>query len=190
MERTRRTRTVETVEDPFTVGKGRFAWEPKEPVFNYEEDLSIDPNFLDAEFLNHSQVFMKYASESARTKKVASLAEEKVKVTRSQIILELKSSGEKYTESAIEANYRLDPRHIQAKEEQAQAEYEANLMENAVFAFQARKCALENLVRLYATSYNSGPSEPRDLPEAAKRLNDMKEHNTERLIKERLRGEK
>lgn len=191
MERpARRVRSIETVEDPPTIAKGRFDWEPKEPVFDYEADLAIDPNYLDAEFLNHSEVFMKYAKESARTKKVAAFAEEKVKTTRSMIINELKSSGEKYTESAIEANYRLDKRHIAAKEEQIEADYQAELMINAVFAFQSRKTALENLVRLYATSYNSGPSEPRDLPEATKRLNEMKEDRTEQRIKDRLRKER
>jgi len=190
MERTRRVRTVDTVEEPPTIAKGRFNWEPKEPIFDYEADLHIDPNYLDAEFVNHSEMFMKYASEAARTKKVASLAEEKVKTVRSQIIMELKSSGEKYTESAIEANYRLDPRHIQAKEEQIEADYNADLMANAVFAFQSRKTALENLVRLYATSYNSGPSEPRDLPEATKRLMEMKEETTENRIRERMRKER
>lgn len=190
MERVRRQRTVDTVENPPTIAKEKFALDKKEDEFDYEADLAIDPNYLDAEFLNHSQLFMKYARESAKAKKAASLSEEKVKVTRSTIIMELKSSGEKYTESAIEANYRLDPRHIAAKEEQIEAAYHADLMENAVYALQSRKTALENLVRLYATSYNSGPSEPRDLPEAVKRLSLMKETRTEDLIKERMRKDR
>lgn len=166
--------------------------ESVEPVlasndFNYEEDLKIDPNYLDVEFLTHSEVFMRYAKLSSVAKRDASFAEEKLKTIRSQIIKRCKESGDKHTETTLEATYRLDPEYIEAKDELINANYTADLMSNAVFAFQSRKTALENLVRLYATSYNSGPEEPRDLPEAAKRLQEMKEVKTEKTIRERMR---
>jgi hypothetical protein len=186
---TRRGRVSEEVETEERIElrkPGRFANEPVEPEFDYDADLHIDPNFLDAEFLGHSEVFMKYAKESARTKKVASFAEEKVKTVRSQVVNRLKTSGEKHTESSIEAAYRLDPDYIKAKEDWLEAVFDADLMVNAVFAFQSRKTALENLVRLQGAGYYSAPTEPRDLPEAAKRLHDLKEGRTEESIKSRM----
>jgi hypothetical protein len=167
--------------------------EPTEPIlasndFNYEEDLKIDPGYLDVEFLNHSELFMKYAKQASVAKRDASFAEEKLKTIRSQIIKRCKESGDKHTETTLEAAYRLDPEYIEAKDELIKANYAADLMGNAVFAIQSRKTALENLVRLYATSYNSGPEEPRDLPQAAKKLQEMKEVKTERIIRERMKG--
>lgn len=179
--------------------QGRLANEPKEPtdeeiiaereadLFDYEKDLAIDANYLDAEFLGHAELFMKYAKEASVAKRNAARAEETVKTTRSMIIRNLKASGEKLTESAIEAMYRTDVEYIRVKEEKVEADYYADLMTNAVFAFQSRKTALENLVKLYISEYNSGPSEPRDLSEAARNLVAMKEGGTEKKIRERMK---
>ena len=54
--------------------------------FNYEADLRIDPDFLDAEFLNHPALFMKYAEQSAKANKLAKEAEERVKTLRSELV--------------------------------------------------------------------------------------------------------
>jgi len=167
----------------------------KEPVmeveteleFNYEEDLKIDPNYLDAEFLNHSLLFMKYAQESARSNKAAKAAEEHVKTVRSQIIKRCKESGDKHTETTLEAAYRLDPEYIEAKQEWIEATFYADLCNNAVFAMQSRKSALENLIRLHGQEYFSTPQEPRDLPEAVKRLDAIKNGSAVNRIKERMR---
>lgn len=155
--------------------------------FNYEEDLRIDPNYLDAEFLNHSMVFMKYAKESANANRTAKQTEENVKTIRSQIIKTLKESGEKHTETTLEAGYRLDPGYIQAKQEWIEATFYADLCNNAVFAMQSRKSALENLIRLHGQEYFSTPQEPRDLPEALKRLDAIKNGSAVNHIKERMR---
>jgi hypothetical protein len=155
--------------------------------FDYEKDLHIDPNYLDAEFLNHSSVFMRYGKESAGANKALKLAEEKVKTIRSQVIKALKESGDKFTETTLEAAYRLDPDYLVAKQEYIEASYDADLLINAVYAFQARKVALENLVRLHGQQYFSTPNEPRDLPEAAKRLKELKEKSTETRIRERMK---
>lgn len=161
---------------------------PEEPAdeFDYDKDLHIDPNYLDAEFLNHAQIFMKYCRESARANKAAKIAEEKVKTTRSELIKQAKESGEKYTETTLEAYYRLDPKYVAAKTEWINATFYADLLVNAVFAFQARKSALENLVRLHGQEYFSTPQEPRDLPEAAARLEELKNTSAVNSIKRRM----
>jgi len=155
--------------------------------FDYEKDLSIDPNYLDAEFLNHSIRFMKYAQESAKANKAAKIAEENVKTVRSIIINEAKKSDVKYTESTLEAHYRTHDDYIKAKDEWIEATFYADLCTNAVFAMQARKTALENLVRLHGQEYFSNPQEPRDLAEASQRLAEIRSNSAVNSIKDRLR---
>ena len=155
--------------------------------FDYEKDLQIDPHYLDAEFMNHPVLFMKYAQESARANKAAKEAEENVKTVRSIIINDAKKSEVKYTESTLEAHYRTHPDYIEAKDISVEATFYADLCTNAVFAMQARKSALENLVRLHGQEYFSTPQEPRDLPEAAQRLAEIKNKSAVNSVKERMR---
>lgn len=140
---------------------------------NYEEDLRIDPTALDVEWLGQANLFMRYAEESAHAERVLGQAHEKVKTTRSELILEIQHRGtvmingeEVKVKNAdmVEAAYRTDARHIEAKQEMAIAEYNVNQLRSAVSAFRMRKDALENLVRLHGQQYFAGPREPRDLP--------------------------
>lgn len=158
--------------------------EPEE--MDYQKDLEINPHFLDAEFLGHANLFMKYATLSAEANKELREAEEHVKTTRSELIREAKNSGDKHTETTLEAYYRLDPEYIKAKERFVEASYNADMLTNAVFAMQARKCALENLVRLHGQEYYSNPREPHDLPEAVEELAKIKSKSANSRIKERM----
>lgn len=159
-----------------------------EEEFDYENDLHIDPDFLDAEFLNHPLVFMKYAKASARANKEAREAEERVKTLRSELIRDAKESGEKYTETTLEAYYRNDEDYQAAKQDWIDKTYHADILNNAVFAFQARKTALENLVRLHGQEYFSSPQEPHDLSEAAENLERIKKKSVQNKIKSRMNG--
>lgn len=157
--------------------------------FDYEKDLEIDPDFLDAEWLNHPKLFMKYAKESARANAAAKLAEEKVKIIRSELSRDATDDpdrclgkGVKPTVTAIESYYRGQGEHKKAKKEWVDACYYADLLAGAVSAFQARKLALENLVKLHGQNYFASPQEPHNLPEASKRLNEQKANLIERGI--------
>lgn len=195
-ERPRRTRPVTTEErKELTVGRlPEVPKDPKPPIFNYEEDLHIDPNFLDAEWLNIANTIMKYSAESARAKKYASFAEERVKTLRSQLVKEANNNPSvmgkdvKATAPNVEAYYRDDEKYKEVKAEWIEAVYYADLMQNAVYAFQAKKAALENLVRLQGIGYNSEPQTPRDLPEAAQRFRELKERSIEERIRNRTNG--
>ena len=168
---------------------------PRGEEFDIEADLAIDPDFLDAEFLNHPAVFMRYARESAKANKAAKQAEETVKLVRSELTNMANidpdaclGKGVKPTVTAVEAFYRQHEDHKKAKEVWVEACYMADLLSNAVFAFQARKSALENLVRLHGQNYFSTPQEPRDLPESAERLRELKESSVEKRVLRRTNG--
>jgi len=134
----------------------------------YHDDLKIDPDNLDVEWLNQPNIFMEYAELSARAEYEAKRAEEKVKTIRSEIILEVQQNPDlvpegKATAQATEAYFRTKPEYKEAKRAMHEAYYNAQILANAVSAFHQRRVALENLVKLQGQGYFAGPTEPRNL---------------------------
>ena len=92
----------------------------------------------------------------------------------------------KPTAPVVEAFYRTDEDYQEAKQEMIDAQYDADMLTNIVFAFQARKLTLENLVRLQGQNYFSSPQEPRDLPDAVERLEEIKKKSVQTKVKQRM----
>jgi hypothetical protein len=171
---------------------GRFAWEPEELTFDFDGDMEIDLNYLHIECQNHAAKFMKYAKESARSKKAAAFAEENVKTKRSQLVKAANEDpdgtlgkGIKPTAPNVEAYYRTHPDYIKVKAEWIEAVYYSDLCAGAVYAMQGRKLMLEMEVKLHGQQYYSVP-EVENLSEAAKQFAELKTQDVERRIKERM----
>lgn len=137
---------------------------------NYEQDIKIDENSLDVEWLEHSKIAIKYAQLSAEKRKQAKHAEEKTKTIRSELINEANADPDntigksKPNAGDLEAYYRTHPRYKEAKEEEIEAQHEADMAELAQKEISyGRRKALENLVTLHGQMYFAGPSAPRDL---------------------------
>lgn len=124
---------------------------------NYEADLEIDPDDLDNEWLRQPILYMKYAEAAAEARRRTGKAEEKIKVVRSKLITKADGTAQK-----IEAYYRTHPDHVEAKEELIEAQYQADVMSAAEKAFEHRKRALENLVRLEERGYFASPQQPKN----------------------------
>jgi len=161
--------------------------------FDYEKEMNIDPDFLDVEFLNHPTLAMKVGKLSAIANKEAKEAEERVKTLRSELVMQANTEPDKYlgkgvkpTAPVVEAYYRTDEDYVEAKTELIEAQYNADMLNHAVFAVQARKTTLENLVRLIGLEYNSTPNEPRDLPEFAEEFEKKKKKLVQNKVKSRL----
>jgi len=129
---------------------------------NYNDDVSINPDALDVEWTKQAHTFFKYAELLAAAKKKVNRLEQLMKVIRSQLLMEARAAGAKNA-SQEEAYYRTQPRHQEAKKEWIDAQYEADILDAAVFALHQKKAALENLVRLQGQNYFAGPSVPRDV---------------------------
>lgn len=135
---------------------------------NYEDDLRIDPNALDIEWLDQPKLYMQYAEEAADASREVDKTKERLEVTRAELDGEIRSKAEdkgekKPTEGAILMQIQTHPRYQQAISDFNEAKYNQNMMNAAVKAFEQRKVALENLVRLHGSSYFAGPSIPREL---------------------------
>lgn len=153
-------------------------------MIDYEKDIEIDPNALDLEWLGQASLAMKYGKHYARCKRNLILAEEKVKVVRSELIDEANTDPvtccgkEKPNAADIEAYYRNHKKHKAAKDEWLKAQYELDLAEVAKSEISfSRKSALENLVKLCLAGYFAAPNVPRDLSYEAQKKNSDSEFN-------------
>lgn len=163
---------------------------------NYEKDMYIDESQLEQEWLNQAALAIKYGKYFAECKKVVTLAEEKVKLVRSELTSKIIADPRKYVKNldpgksptgpVIEATYRNHKKHIKAKEAWAKAMYELDLAEIAYKEISfTRKTALENLVKLHGQNYFAGPKVPRDI--SAERLKIAKTKDTNKKVGKRRR---
>lgn len=137
-------------------------------TINYERDMHIDENALDIEWLEQANKMMKYAQHSAETRATLEKAKESLDLVRAQIDKEIREHPEafnitKITENAVENTIVQEPQYRDAYQEYLQAKYESDMAYGAVRAMEARKEALENLVRLNGQQYFAGPVSPRNI---------------------------
>lgn len=142
---------------------------------NWETDLEIDRDALDQEWLDQPTKYARICRLAAESKREAFRAEENVKIVRSELILEARTRGEAKNAGQEEAYYRTHPRHKAAKEEWINAQFEADVLNSAQFAFSQRKDALENLVRLHGQDYFSSPSLGRAVKEGSEQAASARE---------------
>jgi hypothetical protein len=143
---------------------------------NYEQDIEIDEGQLDVELLDQARTFLKYARYAAEAGRAVDLAKEALDVERATIDQEVRSNPEafnitKMTEATVQNAVITDARHQVKSQHYIEAKYEFQLAQAAVRAFDQRKTALENLVKLHGMSYFAGPSSPRDLTEEREKRN-------------------
>ena len=140
---------------------------------SYEDDISIDEQALDVEWLDHPRRMMKYCEMAATTRRQMDLAKEELDAISARVGRSIRSDPEKYdlpkvTESALQSAILLDEEYQEASRAYIDAKYENDVAFSAVRAFEHRKSALENLVRLHGQSYFAGPTVPRNLAEERK----------------------
>ena len=136
----------------------------------YLEDIRIDENSLDIEWLEQASLAMKYGKIWNDAKKKVRMIEEQIKVTRSELIEEAYENPQellnvsKATAQTVEAYYRNDEAYKELKDALIEAEHELNIIEIAKneICF-TRKSALENLVVLHGQQYFAGPKVPHNL---------------------------
>lgn len=159
---------------------------------NFREDMTIDEGALDVEFLRHPSLVRKYSEELEYCNDRLKRAEQKLKLVRSELILEAKSGevrdlGAKPTDMVVEAYYRTHPKHIDAKEDYLDAARDAEAAYNAVFGLRVKKDILENLVKLMLANYFSAPTEPRNLSKEFARQVDGRREERDSGVKDRIR---
>ena len=135
---------------------------------NYEEDVRIDPDSLDVEWIKQPELMLRYTRHSAEMKKELDGTKEKLDVGRARIELAIRNDPhrfglEKTTEGSISSMILQQKEYQALTNDFSSAKYEYEMSVAAVRAIDQRKSALENLVRLLMSSYFAGPQAPRDL---------------------------
>ncbi len=135
---------------------------------NYEQDIQIDESALDVEWLEQARKMMVYTRKQAETQRDEELAREAYELLEAELDKKIRTSPsqygiEKITESAVKSAIATDEEYIEAKQAHIEAKFQNNIAKGAVKAFEQRKEALENLVRLNGQNYFAGPKVPRDL---------------------------
>lgn len=132
---------------------------------NYEEDIRIDGEALDKEWLNQPSLMMKYAKHAANKRKILEETKQNLDIAKAEADQKIRKHPERYklekTTDAIVANAILNEEgYKQAYSDYLDAKFESDMAQGAVNSFEQRKSALENLVRLYGQQYFAGPKMP------------------------------
>ena len=129
----------------------------------YESDLKIDENALDREFIMQPSKYMEYAKKAAQADSERKKAKESLELTLAKLDKHAREkaaeNGEKVTEKVIDGRVKMADDYQDALAEVRDAEYSYSVLIGAVRAFDQRKTALENLVKLYIGGYFSAPQQ-------------------------------
>lgn len=135
---------------------------------NYSRDLEIDQFNLELELLAIAKQIMAYSEAHVQAQFNRDRAKQRRDVAEAE--LDLVARSEPYpedipisaktgqpTETAVVNWIHKQPKYQEAQLQRQQDEYVVNMLQAAVFAFQAKKTALENLVRLFGMKYYAEP---------------------------------
>lgn len=138
---------------------------------NYEKDIEIDETSLDIEWLEQPKLFMQYSRHLADMRRRTDEMKQTLDVVKAEIDRDVREDPERFqitgkvTEGAITSAVLTNEAYKAAYQAFLDAKYEMDMAQSAVRAFEQRKDALENLVRLHGQQYFAGPQLPRDLHE-------------------------
>lgn len=149
-----------------------------------ENDIPVHNDDIDVEWLRQSSLFLKYGRASAEAEKRVKIAEQNIKVVRSELVMEANEKLDKPTGQNVEAYYRTHPKHQAAKQELIDAEYERDLLQSAKSAIYMKKSALENLVKLTALGWFSAPVAPKSFEELARKMEEYETTSANKKIRE------
>lgn len=126
---------------------------------SYENDLKIDEHQLEKEWLRQPSLYMQYAEKAALADNKAKRAKENIEVVKAELSTYYRNTEEKFTEKSIEAQILTDAKYKEANKNYLDAIEQAAVLSAAVRAFDHKKAALENLVKLTLAGYYSQPTE-------------------------------
>lgn len=160
-------------------------------AMNYEADLRIDAEALDAEWLGQPALFFRYAKALAHAEATYDRAKERADIVEAELDGKVRKAPEAYglekiTEGAVKNVIILRPEYREAVAERIQRKEDVGVIKAGVEAFNHRKSALENEVRLHGQNYFSGPTVPHNLPEMQKRLEEEGRRQVRNKVNEKL----
>ena len=151
--------------------------------------LEIDEHNLEGEWTKQPKLFWRWAGEAANARHEVDKMKAALEIARTEIDLEVRSGPEKFgiegklTENVVKAIVVQSSVYISAERKVLKAKHRHDIVSALVSALEQRKSALENLVRLYLSSYYAEPKTPKDSQEG------LEEMQKDRAFKPRRRRE-
>lgn len=135
---------------------------------NYDQDVSIDQDALDIEWLDQPKLMMKYTKHEADCKRDLQKAKTDLDLIEADLDKEIRNDPDsfglsKITETAISNAVKSHAKYKKAQKAVHKCQYKVDIAIAAVRSIYGKKEALENLVRLHAQQYFAGPRTPRNL---------------------------
>lgn len=152
---------------------------------DYEQDIIIDDSALDLEWLDQPALFLKYSRNLAQCNQRLDEYKQNLDIVKAEADSNIRKNPDKYkidkiTEAVVTNLILQDEDYQEAYKAYLNAKYEVDIATGAVRAFDQRKSALENLVKLHGQSYFAGPKLPRDLSAERSKKNADKEEREEK----------
>lgn len=131
-----------------------------------DADLTINQNELDVEWLKQANLMYRYGEESATAKNRMETAKERLDTIIAEVKFSVRSNPlkhgfEKATEGLVDSVTAMDKRVKEATNQLNQVRHEFDLIQAALRALEAKRSALEHLVKLLQMNYFASPKEPR-----------------------------
>ena len=159
---------------------------------NYEKEIVIDEYNLDKEWKKQSQNYMTISKEYVQADTEAKRAKENLEVIKAEIYLSIRKrmeeKGEKITETIIESKTKIHPDYRKKMENYLNESHAAQILKAAVQAFDQKKSALENLVKLKLAGYYSEPKDS-NIQKAVEQNAKMSQKDKLKKIKKRRNSE-
>lgn len=129
---------------------------------SYKQDIQIDKNMLDEEWIKQPLLYMDYSQELAQKIKERDQAKDKINVLKAEIDDEIreiaKNTGNKITEAYISNQIQLRKEYKDACQNWIDKNEEVNILDSVKEALNHKKKALENLTQLFFANYYSSSS--------------------------------
>ena len=153
---------------------------------DYENDIVISCEELDTEWLEQPRLMMEYTQHAAEMRRDMDKAKEKVDVVRAELDKFIRSDPDTYginkiSNPVVEATIIDQQLYKDAMAAYLDIKYEHDVAQGVVRAFDQRKTALENLVKLHGQQYFAGPKVPRDLSEEVVKNKAAKKRRSKRI---------
>lgn len=134
-------------------------------LFDTDEINVLEPNEYDlvGEWHKQPKGYLQYALQLAEARKELDRTEAEFKVCKAEVDSTIRENPHKYglleklTEVLIANTVLLQPKHKKAQNRVIIAQEKVNMLYAMVTAWDHRKSALENMVRLHGQSYFSTP---------------------------------
>lgn len=152
------------------------------------EDIKINPDQLDVEWVRQPELTHEYNRLLAEARAETDRAKANMDLVEAGLRADIRSNPDDYkldgrvTENAIHETVVENRKYRDALDAYNEAKRQQDLMLAAVKAMDAKKDALENLVRLFGQSYFAAPRIPHDLPQLVDQIRSAKTDRANKRI--------